>query len=184
LIIARATSNTRRAIASVVGIGSVAALVLALSGCAALIDSGSTPPLDHPPADSQIEVVGTINGETTRDSVTDFELSDGRLITVDFSTKRRVGRPGGSPAILVVGRDDRGDWAAVIGHQDGTPDGCHVLNDLGYDLGRSIAVGGVSWRKSPRFHAPVQTPRLGQAYDQGARFCLDENAQVVEVIAP
>jgi hypothetical protein len=129
-------------------------------------------------------VPGTIVSEATRDSVTEFTLADGRVISVDFSTKRRVGPPGGGPSILVLGRDDRGEWVAVIGHQDGTPEGCHVLNQVGYDLFDSIAIGGVRWRKAPGFHAAIRVPPLGQPYDPGSRFCLDEKAQVTEVVAP
>jgi len=177
-------SVTRHAVRSIVRFASVVGLSFVIVACAELTDGGSTPPIDHVPADSVIEIVGTIQGESTRDSVTDFELTDGRRIPVDFSLKRRVGPPGGSPAILVVGKDDRGDWAAVIGHQDGTPEGCYVLNELGYDLGGSIAIAGVSWRKAPGFTTPREVPQRLQPYEQGARFCLNENAQVEEVLAP
>ena len=175
---------TRLAMSAIVRIALVVSLALMIAACTELIDSGSPPPLDHVPADSAIEIVGTIKGESTRDSVTEFELTDGRRISVDFSLKRRVGPPGGSPAILVVGQDDRGDWAAVVGHQAGTPEGCHVLNQLGYELGQSIAIGGVSWRKAPGFSTPLPTPQRLQPYEPGARFCLDDNAQVQEVLAP
>ena len=161
-----------------------AAIALAAVACNPLADSGTPPPLDRVPSRSQIDVVGTITGETTAGDTTDYQLSDGQTVKVDFSTKRRVGVPGGSPAILVVGTDDRGGWVAVVGHQDGTPDGCHVLNQLGYDLGDSIAIGGVSWKKAPGFHTSLQTPSFGLPYDQGARFCLDETAQVAEILGP
>ena len=160
------------------------AFALLLVSCVAVEGPETPPPLSPVPGPSDIEVVGTIVSETTQDLTTEFRLSDGRVIPVDFSSNRRVGPPGGSPATLVLGRDDRGDWAAVIGHQDGTPDGCRVLNQIGYDLGVSIAIAGVSWLKAPTFHSAVQVPPLVQAYAQGSRFCLDDKAQVTEVLAP
>ena len=162
----------------------LAALVLLLASCDAFEGPGTPPPLSPVPGPSDIQVVGTIVSETARDLTREFRLSDGRVIAVDFSTKRRVGPAAGPPAILVLGRDDRGDWAAVVGHQDGTPDGCHVLNEIGYELGDSIAIAGVRWRKGSGFHTPVPVPPLVQFYAQGSRFCLNDKAQVTEVIAP
>lgn len=141
------------------------------------------PPLSPVPGPSEIETVGTIVSESSRDTTTDFSLSDGRVITVDLSTKRRVGPPGGSPAILVMGHDNQGGWIAEIGHQDGTPDDCHVLNELGYELGDSIAIGGVRWQKAPTFHSSLPS-QVGEAYAQGARFCLNDQAQVTGIINP
>jgi len=171
----------RRLARQFVGIALVAIAVVA---CDPLADAGTPPPLDYVPSRPQIDVIGTISGETTEGDTTDYQLADGRTVKVDSSTRRRVGPPGGSPAILVVGSDDRGGWVAVVGHQDGTPDGCHVLNQLGYDLGESIAIAGVRWKKAPGFHTSLQTPSFGSPYPEGARFCLDEHAQVAEIIAP
>jgi hypothetical protein len=161
----------------------LAAAAVLLAACDVGEGPETPPPLSPVPGPSEIQVIGTIVGQSVVDSVTDYELADGRVIRVDLASKRRVALPGGSPAILVLGRDDRGEWAVEIGHQDGTPEGCHVLNKLGYDLGDSIAIGGVRWRKSPGFHSAVRVPPLGQAYDQGIRFCLDENALVTEILA-
>ena len=165
-------------------VAALAAIVVVVIACDPLADSGTPPPLDHVPSRSQIDVVGTITGETIQGDTTDYQLSDGQTVKVDSSTNRRIGPPGGSPAILVVGTDDRGGWVAVVGHQNGTPDDCHVLNQLGYDLGDSIAIGGVRWKKAPGFHSSLETPPFGLPYDQGARFCLDERAQVAEILAP
>jgi hypothetical protein len=153
---------------------SLAAVVFLLTSCD--ISQGvETPPALSPiPGPSEIRAIGIIVGESSRDSTTEFRLSDGRVISVDFSRTRQIGQPGGSPAILVLGHDDEGDWVAEVGHQDGTPEGCHVLNQLGYDLGDSIAIAGVRWRTAPGFRANVPKPRLGQPYEDGTRFCLDD----------
>ena len=162
----------------------LALVVFLMASCSVFEGPGTPPPLWPVPGPSAIQLVGTVVSETVKDLTYQFRLSDGRVIAVDFSTKRQVGHPGGPPAILVLGRDDRGDWAAVIGHQDGTPDGCHVLNQIGYELGISVAIAGVSWRKAANFHSAVQVPPLGQFYAQGSRFCLDDTAQLTEVLAP
>lgn len=152
----------------------LAAVAFALASCHFAPGVETPPPLSPIPGPSEIRAIGTIVGESSRDSTTEFTLADGRVITVDFSTTRQIGLPGGSPAILVLGHDDEGDWAAQVGHQDGTPEGCHVLNQLGYELGDSLAISGVRWRKAPTFRANVPEPRLGQPYEDGTRFCLDD----------
>jgi hypothetical protein len=164
--------------------GTLFAGMLLLAGCAPWDAIGTEPPLSPIPGLSEIEVVGTIVSETSSDPITEFTLADGRVISVDTTTVRWVAPIGGSPALLVLGRDDIGDWIAVPGHQDGTPDGCHVLNHPGYELGDSIAVGGVRWLKAPGFLVPGGTPPLGQPYPGGTRYCLDERAQVAEILRP
>lgn len=156
----------------------LAAVVFLLASCAISQGVETPPPLSPIPGPSEIRAIGTIVGESSRDSTTEFKLSDGRVITVDFATTRQIGQPGGSPAILVLGHDDEGDWVAEVGHQDGTPEGCHVLNQLGYELGDSLAIGGIRWLKAPRFRANVPQPRLGQPYADGTRFCLDDLGRV------
>jgi hypothetical protein len=159
-------------------------LVGLVAGCGVFIGPPpeTAPPLSSVPALPQIRIVGTISGESTRGNITEYQLEDGRVASVDSSITRRIGLPGGTPAILVLGRDDTSDWVAVVGHQVGAPGGCHVLNQLGYELGDSIAVGGVRWRKAPTFHSAVSVPPIGQAYDDGTRFCLDDMARVYDVI--
>jgi hypothetical protein len=158
---------------------------LLVASCDLAEGQGTSPPLSPVPGPSQIDIVGTVISETSRNATsTEFKLSDGRVTSVDFATKRRIGHAGASPAILVVGRDERGGWVAIVGHQDGTPDGCHVLNQLGYELGNSIVIGGVRWTKSPGFRPRGGLPSVLQPYPQGSRFCLDEKAQVIDVIAP
>jgi hypothetical protein len=131
---------------------------------------------------SDVRLVGTITGESTRGNITTYQLSDGRVATVDSSVTRAIGLPGGTPAILVLGRDETSDWAAVVGHQVGAPEGCHVLNQLGYELGDSVAIGGIRWLKAQTFRSAVPVPPVGRAYDDGTRFCLDETGHVYDVI--
>ena len=157
--------------------------VVLLSACDPFWDDGSVKPLEQVPGPSDVQAVGTITGQSQRDTTVKYELADGRVITVDLATRRMVGNEGGSPAILVLGRDDRGEWIAVPGHQDGLPDGCHVLSQDGFELGDSIAIAGVRWPKAPEF-APVSVPALGFPYPAGTRFCLDEQARVEAVISP
>lgn len=159
------------------------AVVLTLFvGCEPWLAAETPPPLDHVPGPSQIQVVGPIVGESTRDQVTEFEIADGLVVSVDLSKKRQVVPPGGSPALLVVGVDDRGEWVAVIGHQDGTPEGCHVLNSVGYELGDSLAIAGVRWQKATDFTTPIPAPAVGRPYPDGTRFCLNGVAEVDRVL--
>lgn len=165
-------------------VGALVAVLLVVAGCGGFGDPGveAAPPLSPVPGMSVIRTVGTIAGESAQGNVTEFRLTSGAIVTVDFSTTRQIGLPGGSPAILVLGRDNRSDWVAVVGHQVGAPAGCHVLNLVGHELGDSIAIGGVRWRKAPNFSSPGSLPGIGQAYSDGTRFCLDEIGRVHTVI--
>jgi hypothetical protein len=140
-------------------------------------------PLLQVPAPSQIQVVGTITGQSQRQTTVDYTLADGRIITVDLDTRRMVGQEGGSPALLVLGRDAQGDWIALPGHQDGLPDGCHVMSQDGHELGDSIAIAGILWLKARGFSVPF-TPPMRFPYPPGSRFCLDGQARVASVIGP
>jgi hypothetical protein len=164
----------------------VAALVFSMvlvGACEPFWDDGTTKPLERIPGPSEIQTIGVITGQSQRDAVVDYVLADGRVIEVDLNTRRRVGQVGGSPAILVLGRDSQGLWISEPGHQGGLPDGCMVLVQDGFELGDSIAIDGVRWSKAPDFVAPT-TPEIRYPYPAGSRFCLDADARVTDVIAP
>ena len=165
-------------------VGGRIGVLLVVAGCGGFPNAAAetAPSLSPVPGVSVIRTVGTIAGESARGNITEFRLTSGAVATVDFSTTRQIGLPGGSPAILVLGRDDDSDWVAVAGHQAGAPQRCHVLNLVGHELGDSIAIGGVRWRKAPTFRSPVPLPAVGHAYGDGTRFCLDEMGRVYGVI--
>lgn len=154
-----------------------------VAGCDPFLDDGSVKPLEQVPGPSQIEVVGVITGQSQRDSTVDYVLGDSRVIEVDLHTRRRVGQVGGSPAILVLGRDGQGAWISEPGHQEGVRDTCYVLAQDGFELGDSIAIDGIRWLKAPGFTAP-SIPAFRFPYPAGSRFCLDEQARITDVIAP
>ena len=165
-----------------ISVAAILSCAMLVAACDPFWDDRSSRPLDHVPGPSEVQAVGRITGQSQRDTRVKYELADGRVFTVDLETRRMVGNEGGSPAILVLGRDALGDWIAVPGHQDGLPDGCHVLSQDGFELGDSIAIDGVRWPKAPDFAAsPV--PALGFPYPAGTRFCLDEQAHVQAVIS-
>jgi hypothetical protein len=164
-------------------LASLAILAFLVVACEPFWDDGTTKPLDQIPGPSEIQAIGIITGESQRDTIVEFTLADGRVIEVDLKTRRRVGQVGGSPALLVLGRDSHGAWISEPGHQDGLPDSCKVLAQDGFELGDSIAIDGVRWFKAPGFVAPT-TPEIRYAYPAGSRFCLDEQARVTDVIAP
>lgn len=141
-------------------------------------------PLSSIPGPSVLRLVGAIAQQETRDQTTSYRLANGRDVTVDASSDRLIVDTGGSPAILVMGRDSHGDWAAVVGHQDGTPPDCYILRDRGYELGDSIAIDGVRWPKAASFESGGQAPPIAHPYPGGTRFCLDDQARVRQLIAP
>lgn len=142
----------------------------------------ATPTPTPTPGISEITAVGVVVEESDRAPITEFLLQDGRALSYDLSVVRVVERGGGEPRLLVAGRDSDGEWLAVVGHQDGTPPGCHVLNQRGYELGPSIAIAGIRWPKAPTLSWPGQVPPIGQPYPANARFCLDDAGRVNRIL--
>ena len=135
------------------------------------------------PPQSRLVSLGEIAAERHRAQLAEFDLADGTRLSFDLHATRVIVRGGGRPALLVAGRDDAGEWLAILGHQDGTPDGCHVLNQTGHELGSSIAIAGARWTKAPGLASAGGPPPLGAAYPPGTRFCLDGSARVNAILA-
>jgi hypothetical protein len=133
-----------------------------------------------PPGISEITAIGTVVDEMGADPHIEFRLSDGRSLAFDLLTMRWVVRGAGDPMLLVSGHDAAGAWLAVIGHQDGTPAGCHTLNQAGYDFGTTIAIAGIRWPKAPTLATQGVVP--GQSYPPDARFCLDDLGRVDRIL--
>ncbi len=151
-----------------------------VSGCAPAALPTAEPTAT--PSLSRILTVGEVLTEQARAPSVSFGLADGRTVSFDLGSTRLIARGAGEPSLLVAGRDDTGEWLAVIGHQDGTPDDCHVLNQPGYEMGTTIAIAGIRWTKAPALQAQGLTPARGAAYPDGTRFCLDSLARVTTVI--
>ena len=164
---------------------SLVGAMLVTTSCATGLMPGppETPqPLPSIPGPSVLRLVGAIAQQETRDQTTNYRLADGRAVTVDASGDRLVVDTGGSPAILVMGHDSQGDWAAVVGHQDGTPSDCYILRDRGYEVGDGIVIDGVRWPKAAAFEGGVRAPPIAFPYPGGTRFCLDDQGHVRRLI--
>lgn len=161
----------------------VAVLVLA-AGCgmvAVPMPADPATPATPPPAIGRILHATVITDERAVDQRSTYDLADGRTVEVDRATQRVVFSWGGSPLMLVEGADAAGPWWAIVGHQDGMPADCFVMNERGFDYGDAVAIAGVRWPKAPGFQ-PAATPAFAQPYPHGARFCLDSHAQVTSLV--
>jgi ABC-type Fe3+-hydroxamate transport system substrate-binding protein len=169
------------------GAAPTALLVMALAVAACGVEPAASPspaPLPSVPGQSHVRVVSRILDVRVAGSRRAYRLANGQTVTVDSSAQRIVSDNGGNPEFLVVAHDDAADWFAVIGHQEGTPEGCLFLNQTGYELGDSIVIVGVRWQKGPALPVPGQRPEIGFPYPDGTRFCLDEQARVSAILAP
>lgn len=158
-----------------------ALLIAAFASAALLLGCSGWESATPAPSRSDVLVVGTVQQASENGPISEFRLADGRTLSFDLSVVRPVHLGGGEPLLLVSGRDENGEWMALIGHQDGTPDGCHVLNEAGFDFGASIAIAGVQWPKAPTF-VWTNAPGPGSLYPGGTRFCLDDTARVSQII--
>lgn len=159
------------------------ALVASVLISCTLSDRPTSPPSATPtPGASRIAVVDRVLEERQRAPIIEMRLSDGHWVIYDLAVVRTVHMGAGEPRLLVAGRDDRGEWIAVVGHQAGTPEGCFVLNGPGFEFGTDIAIAGVRWPAAFGLVVPGGRPAPGSPYPSGTRFCLDELGRVNRVI--
>jgi hypothetical protein len=154
------------------------AVVLVAGACAAPAVEPQTPP----PAPSRIELAALVVGERQAGARYEFDLADGRTVTVGDRGERWIVQ---DPAdVLIVGVDGLGRWVATLNNQEGTPDGCHVLLGRSFERGSWIENEGILWPKSGSFASDTSVPPLGEPYPGGARLCVNERAEVWRVFDP
>jgi hypothetical protein len=152
---------------------------IGVAGCASVAPptNGAAP---AQPAVSVIEMAARIVSESSTGSVSEFTLADGRRLSFDMAAERV---PHYSVSdLLVVGRDDRGRWVAVLGRQDGLRDDCFVLRERGINLGGAVEIEGVAWPKSLTFSSPEREPGVGVGYPGATRFCVDPSGHIDSIV--
>ena len=147
-----------------------------ITACLPLATPAPMPRAERPTIRLAGRVADVEIGEVVR-----YRLADGHDEEISPHTHRPLTEHGWSGELIVIGSDSRGPFVAAFATQEGMPPDCYVENARGVDRGRHVEIGGLLWKKVPRFEGFVPP---GSPYPDGSRFCLDEGGRVASVVAP